>query len=188
MLLFIVNLFRNGYLPVNQRVSQWWSDRTALCPRCKEHKETDDHLLLCPHSNIIVTEGVVKLLKDLLKSTLHPTCCLAITRGLMHWFNHGNAGPPFALPDKPAPVQFAVERQSKIGWGLLVRGLISKTWFDAHDFLSNRPEAITETERASIGCIIITSCFQIFFKIWNQRNSSIGNEDRQQGSGKNNEI
>ena len=121
----------HGQLPIGTRRYQQarvQEPHLKLCPCCKTHVESSDHLLRCKE-NPVYSSSLTQLRRELVTRDTHPFRYL-IMEGIEHWLNDTPFAPqilqyPCHLHDH---IQAALEAQSRIGWEEALSGFLSTHW------------------------------------------------------------
>ncbi|KAI2498313.1 hypothetical protein MHU86_16183 [Fragilaria crotonensis] len=122
----------HGQLPLGTRryeQSRIKEPTLKLCPCCKLHEETADHLLRCIE-NLVHATSLQQLRRDLLTGDIHPARYL-IMEGIEFWTTSSQQFSP-TVHQYPAHlgdhIAAALESQGRIGWQEATSGLLSKQW------------------------------------------------------------
>mmetsp|Transcript_7234 Transcript_7234/g.10503 ORF Transcript_7234/g.10503 Transcript_7234/m.10503 type:complete len:666 (-) Transcript_7234:216-2213(-) len=151
-------------------------DEEGLCPVCKEHIETMDHVLQCQHEDTTVIK--TQLMEDLREALYKGGTPNSVAEGLMTgitWWIQGAAGdtcpraPGYGKvygPEVLATAAYA--EQTKMGWGQLLRGRMSKLWGEAVAKYNNGSNFKETSNRWSK--LIIWSLWKVSLGLWTNRN------------------
>ena len=134
------------------------ADSLRLCPCCKDSNETRTHMLQCK-SNLNFESSVRTLRADICTSDAHPVHHL-IYVGLYHSHMHQY-------------ISNALESQLRIGWQNVLKGYLSKSWWDlaSMPIIQNgtRDEAKGTQRMQKIFNRIYSQCI----RLWKGRNEAL---------------
>ena len=138
---------------------------SSQCPGCTHSDETITHLLHCPHPLLRAKqeEIVAALRKKGLRRRLPQAFINALSDSILD-----NTIPDHGRDDYTHMLQ-AIHSQSHIGWGLMLRGFLSKQWTNALHSLS-----VTYPIRA-ISWTIQFLWYEYIDVIWRSRNDILHN-------------
>jgi hypothetical protein len=161
--------------PVRYRRAAIPDDILKKCPCCQTDDETWEHLMTCT-SNAAQSSGIQTLYRDPKLQGAHPLRRMVV-EGLRHWMKQDNTGfhpdtsvYPFHLRE---PFQEAVRRQSLIGWDNLLRGFVSKAWYDIADATYDIPDRRNTLDGAIRIRSLISSLYHYTEEIWIVRNARL---------------
>jgi hypothetical protein len=150
-----------------------------LCPCCRIHTETEDHVLRCI-ANPKLKESVEILKKALKSSDNHPTLRL-LREGICHWienpdidFQPEHTGFPSKFAES---IPAALDDQQRIGWNAAIRGYFSINWREmAADGIYDSDTYDTSRGRHTLK-VVQPALFTFQTTMWTARNSALHDEN-----------
>ena len=166
----------HGQLPLGVRRYQQSTIKDPvlkLCPCCKSHEETADHLLRCTQ-NPSFDSSLRQLRKDLVTADTHPLRYL-MADGIEHW----SKSQPFQPTTMQFPchlhstIQAALAAQHQIGWEAALSGFLSQQWgsLAMHDMHTSGK--LDRTKGAARMRTCITAIHDHSQRLWLARNSAL---------------
>ena len=173
----------HGQLPLGVRRYQQARVKAPalkLCPCCKNHDESADHLLRCTH-NPVFASSVRQLRKDIITEDSHPVRYL-IAEGLEHWLYSKHFTPrtdqyPEFLQE---PIRAALLAQQSIGWEEALSGFLSKNWghVATRDMYNEKEMDKSKGQERIRGCI--SAIYAHTHRMWISRNEALHSNDEDQ--------
>ena len=116
------------------KVNNRWDESTSdKCPLCDKYTEDADHVLQCKFRTVerVRDEYIRKLTSTLKKLHTHEKITQVIIEGITNWMEKKQIDTPTPSVN---PFQMhlhqAIQAQSSIGWGNILRGYIATKWCD----------------------------------------------------------
>ena len=114
-------------------------DTTDLCPLCKEHQETQNHIFQCPQKQARInrTKGLRQIKTYCQTRDTFPPVTDIITKNLQKWMNTETIPPQTDITitsryrttqQETTELLTAINNQTKIGWEQILHGRISLSW------------------------------------------------------------
>ena len=170
--------FQHRWLPLGRQQNRIDSERSKLCPICKEAEETQSHFLRCTHrscqANLIVQLAVFH--RSLQKKKILGAIWTQIKQRILY-----ELGQVPTCPACPSPkdgdrigrhIQLAVIDQANIGWINFLRGRTSVHWGRAQGIYYSEafPDSKTLTAQ-TFQTATISGTWTVFHGMWEHRNN-----------------
>ena len=174
----------HGQLPIGRRRYQQarvQDPNLKLCPCCKTHEESADHLLRC-RENPAFSSSMKQLRREMVTGDAHPFRYI-LMEGIERWSNNQTFSPqisqfPRHLHDH---IEAALEAQLCIGWEEALSGFLSKQWSTLSSlemYHSNHTDVALGMNRMRV---CISSIYAHSQRMWIARNGVLhSNDDEQQ--------
>jgi hypothetical protein len=166
----------HNWLPTFGRLHKLNQHPTDICPRCKDSKETNQHLIQCRwiSDETFKIQKTSKLATILKKSnpTSNDAIHQAITQCIEAWM-HNQPQPDYdhLLHDPNPYLHAAIATQEVIGWDNFLKSRFSKAWSDclAHNKTTNATNASIDATLLQIA----NWSWDLFFETWKERNKLV---------------
>jgi hypothetical protein len=166
-----ISKFANGWWNVGKQRRRINKHDSILCPRCRLCRETTEHVLYCSRLST-ETQDLRRQLKETIGSITPDTITNMLVSVLRQLSVEPDNSPrlvisPTLPPEVRKEIRQAIRERSAIGWPLLLRGYLAKSWTRAYSRLSGNGFESDTTKRWSTTVI---NCFWTYaFAMWKLR-------------------
>ena len=138
-----VSKFTSGWIGTQSKLAKWHNRISDTCPRCREHKEDTQHVIVCkdPSATLKWFQHIRQLHKWVLKQDVEPDIASTLCQSLNSW----KLGLDPLWRIRPSHSCYrAVLQQSYIGWFNLLGGMIGTEWVRKQEmYYSNKNSKIS---------------------------------------------